>query len=352
MPLVFIARSAIFYPAIISWSVTYILSEIILKYTLFNYKAEININASITSCKNENYQPTSVLLVLENIKSTIFNSKMNLNAGQYICISIPAVDERLGCKKYLSEHVFSIASSSLEKCIVLNIQVQRNVGDVRINSQAGKVVKNGRETWTMALWQILKTAKSKGIKQLPVIIKGPYGSSFSSFVTQPNSLIVGGGTGITSALSALKERIHRIQVSRENDQINIPREKLFPKRLWFIWSCRNIDDLIWCWVELHHTLYYAIRHNCMPNLNPVTWSRESNTLGWFIPMIYITQMNNEDEKLFWDIVKEDTFMNSMQELIDNDIESLELDSDKLVKKTKFIENLFSKKKKVKWNNLY
>ena len=104
--LVFIARSAIFYPAIISWSITYILSEIILKYTLFNYKAEININASITSCKNENYQPTSVLLVLENIKSTIFNSKMNLNAGQYICISIPAVDERLGCKKYLSELCF------------------------------------------------------------------------------------------------------------------------------------------------------------------------------------------------------------------------------------------------------
>ena len=56
-------------------------------------------------------------------------------------------------------------------------------------------------------------------------------------------------------------------------------------------------------------------------------------------------MNNEDEKLFWDIVKEDTFMNSMQELIDNDIKSLELDSDKLVKKTKFIENLFSKRKK-------
>ena len=340
--LVFVARAAIFFPAIITWCTCYIFSEIILKYTFFKYQAQVNINASIPSCNSENYKPTSVLLAIKDIKGLCCGSKMKLNAGQYICITIPEVDKRLG-SLFPSEHVFSIASSSLEKdTILLNIQVQHVPGDIRIID--GRVITNGRETWTMALWQILKETQNGGIRELPVVIKGPYGSSFSSFVTQPNSLIVGGGTGITSALSALKERIHRIQAFQENEAISIPREKLFPKRLWFVWSCRNLDDLIWCWVELHHTLYYAIRHNCMPDVNPLTWSRESNTLGWFIPMIYITQMNDSDEKLFWKIVKEDIFMNTMQDVINNDINTLQLDSDKLVIKRNFLNRVFRRRR--------
>ena len=55
-----------------------------------------------------------------------------------------------------------------------------------------------------------------------VIIYGPFGSAFSNFMNQEYAIVIGGGTGITSGLSVLKEKIYEIYQNINSPNNSIP----------------------------------------------------------------------------------------------------------------------------------
>ena len=57
------------------------------------------------------------------------------------------------------------------------------------------------------------------------------------------AVLIGAGTGLASALSVLMETIER-RGSRTPG----------PKYVWFVWACRNEEELDWCWQALLSTL--------------------------------------------------------------------------------------------------
>ncbi len=62
------------------------------------------------------------------------------------------------------------------------------------------------------------------------------------------SVIIGAGTGLTAALSVLRELIHRKQIG---DRV--------PKYCWFVWSCTSVDELPWLWDCLRDLIADALR---------------------------------------------------------------------------------------------
>lgn len=59
-------------------------------------------------------------------------------------------------------------------------------------------------------------------------------------------VIFGSGLGLPSALSALREFVHR---RAKNQKV--------PPFVWFLWQCRHPEDLQLCWDSLHRIIYGA-----------------------------------------------------------------------------------------------
>ena len=71
-----------------------------------------------------------------------------------------------------------------------------------------------------------------------------------------------------------------------------------PKYVWFVWSCRRVDDLLWCWESLHACLYDACEGAGALRSTPVLkpgehWGATSNMLDWLGVTIYVTRADRK-----------------------------------------------------------
>lgn len=157
-----------------------------------------------------------------------------------------------------------------------------NDGNQRWNSEKW-TQPSASQTWTYKLYRKFMDAAALSVhgqnrQSIKVKIRGPYGSPFSKCFQSiyPAVVVIGAGTGLTSALSVLKEMIYRHMTNQSRQLV------------WFVWSCSRVDDLIMCWRTLHELLYEAFNLDIfhMPShWNPLT----SPMLDWLSITIYVTR---------------------------------------------------------------
>jgi hypothetical protein len=62
--------------------------------------------------------------------------------------------------------------------------------------------------------------------------------------------------------------------------------------VWFVWSCRSVEDLKWCWRTLQTALMEGVATGSI-ELPPNWSSATSATLGWLGVAIYVSQANKD-----------------------------------------------------------
>ena len=134
---------------------------------------------------------------------------MNYNPGQYLYLNIPEIS------KY-EWHPFTITSAPHEGFISVHIKV---VGD-----------------WTESVLEIIKKSN------IPrALIDGPYGAPVQDLLHYKVSILISAGIGGTPASGILKSVYHAYQ----------RKAPIKLENLYFIWVCRDLQDLNWFRNELH-----------------------------------------------------------------------------------------------------
>ena len=152
------------------------------------------------------------------------------------------------------------------------------------------VMKPSRATWTFRLEQLMRRRinelafkvdperQADEVKPIQCVVRGPYGSTFNDAFDPKYTgvVVIGAGTGLTAALSVLRELVMRRRRS-------IPS----PKYVWFVWATRDTNDLLLLWNSMTDLLLDALHDGV---LRPGGgWTHESNMLDWLCISIYVTQ---------------------------------------------------------------
>eukprot|EP00041_Stephanoeca_diplocostata_P035658 m.1265825 g.1265825 ORF g.1265825 m.1265825 type:complete len:1213 (-) comp24738_c0_seq3:4981-8619(-) len=198
------------------------------------------------------------------------NSTFKVGGGQWLYIKINEIDRVW--------HPFTVASCSFDPSITLYIGVrgERHLWD-------GKTQIPKLETWTYKMFKLMQ-AKLQGESEdtVEVQIKGPYGSPFTTCYKPKYmaTVLIGAGTGLGGALSVLKEVLHRRA-----------RGDPGPKYVWFVWSCKDVEQLQWCWDALLEVLYWAWDNQSLAPRED--WNAMTcNMLDWLGITIYVSQTKN------------------------------------------------------------
>jgi hypothetical protein len=136
---------------------------------------------------------------------------------------------------------------------------------------------------------IQQKKRNRYISALPIQIRGPYGVQFTKAfdaATYPSVIMIGAGTGVTSAMSVLREMIALRQQNRDRKQY-----------VWFVWSCANVDDLLWAWDLLKNDIIAACHDgaiNPSKDWNPTV----SSHLDWLSMTFYVTRSDHALFKKF------------------------------------------------------
>jgi len=274
--LAFVARFDVFWPAGVTWGALIIdklYQRCACTYDMFILPKD---SRCITDVEGK---PLRLRLVLElrSAGSAEFNSH---DASRWVYLSCAKMlDESAGWldqRVARAWHPLSLASAAGNE-IELLIDVHHGIG--------------GRKSWSELLFAhvyMLKRAdgsrptlygaparelaaqqsRSGGLAQMQmttfyaapshVQLRGPFGSAFSRCLEMKRRVdrvdaakydivvIFGSGLGLPSALSALREFVHR---RAKNQKV--------PPFVWFLWQCRHPEDLQLCWDSLHRIIYGA-----------------------------------------------------------------------------------------------
>eukprot|EP00049_Salpingoeca_infusionum_P000182 m.37879 g.37879 ORF g.37879 m.37879 type:complete len:1589 (-) comp10142_c0_seq2:886-5652(-) len=264
------ARFEVFYPIIFSWA-WYILDRWRdMIWHTFKCKIVIDVNpgAQTTMCHESSTTGQPVLVNLRITKPQHWKPE----AGQWLYLKVPGIDPIW--------HPFSLASASQEEYVHLHIGIRGSFDQDTWEQPASSM------TWTYQLYQQFldysgqAATSDSGRAEIECKLRGPYGSPFTKCFdpAYPAVIVMGAGTGLTSALSVLKELIYQ--------RIENPDAPV--KYVWFMWTCSRVDDLLWLWKPLESLLYEAYRKgaiNLDDDWRPVT----SNMLGWLSVTIYVTR---------------------------------------------------------------
>lgn len=154
----------------------------------------------------------------------------------------------------------------------------------------GDWIEYKRPTFTFKLQQLLRSRilqmaylddperQADEVKPIRCQLRGPYGSTFTKCFDPHYSgaVIIGAGTGLTAALSVLREFLIR---KARGDRV--------PKYCWFVWSCSRVEDLYWVWDILHGLILDNVKKEVIKPGKK--WSRNANMLGWLGVTIYVTR---------------------------------------------------------------
>eukprot|EP00051_Salpingoeca_urceolata_P022086 m.354083 g.354083 ORF g.354083 m.354083 type:complete len:1300 (+) comp19908_c0_seq6:183-4082(+) len=270
------ARFEVFYPIVLSW-VPYFL-DLARERIWYTSSAEILVDArpmEPTSLMHESsvdMQPTLLSLTITRPKRFMHG------AGQWMYLQVPSIDRVW--------HPFSLASSSADSHIHLHVGI-RGEWDQRRRTNGQWVQPMEKETWTYKLLEKFR-AKANTSAQYPAskesikcLVRGSYGSPFTKCFQRkyPAVVIIGAGTGLTSALSVLKQQVYRHVTGKSHQYV------------FFVWSCRRVDDLLWCWATLQSSLYDACRRGAI-DLDEDWRPLSSAMLDWLSVTIYVTRSDH------------------------------------------------------------
>jgi NAD(P)H-flavin reductase len=218
-------------------------------------------------------RPTAIELVMKRPEGFHFT------AGQYIFIKVPSIDSVW--------HAFSLGSCPADEAIHLHMGV---IGGQRGNwidpTEDDPDFRQKNPTWTYKLFASVRDRVKGGGAYEPIraVVRGPYGSPFQSCFTRKFKacVLVGSGTGLTSALSILKEVMERRRMGEATSD-----------KVWFVWTCRNVRDLRWCWRTLQQAVVEACRTGAIDV--PEGWSAATSaSLGWLGVSVFVSQANKTD----------------------------------------------------------
>eukprot|EP00050_Salpingoeca_kvevrii_P010107 m.6573 g.6573 ORF g.6573 m.6573 type:complete len:1014 (+) comp2639_c0_seq1:279-3320(+) len=267
------ARFEVFWPSLVFGWFFWILEK--LRCAIWHtYTSEVIIDAdhaskSSVQITSPNGQPT--VMMLRVVKPAKFPTDFS---GHWLQIQFPHIDRIW--------HAYAIASSPQDEYLRLLVAVMGNFCDEP--GPSGEWIQPPKlETWSYKLCQTFRELSMDSYlyqrpNKITVRMRGPFGSPFTRCFDSkyPAVVVIGGGTGLTVALSVLKELAHRRM-----------QGELGNKLVWFVWSCKRIEDLILCWQALHELLFDVMSKGGMQlseDWNPLT----SVMLDWLSITIYVT----------------------------------------------------------------
>lgn len=215
----------------------------------------------------EDGRPTAVQVVVD------CPNNFKYSAGQYVFLTVPELGP--------TPHAFSLASCPNDESIHLHIGVRSGCefGTPDENWKPGAVWDQVNPTFTFSLVKAIQKRLTAGeTRPIKAFIRGPYGSPFQqAYAKNFATVLVGQGTGLTSALSVLKDVISR-RVGKNPSC----------ERVWFVWSCKTIRDLRWCWKTLQQTILKAYKEHKITL--PDDWSAAtSSTLDWLGISLFVSR---------------------------------------------------------------
>jgi len=261
--LALLGRFGIFFPVLISWGLYFI--DKAREFVFHTYGVTMASRQSFNR-SNSGY-PTAYRIHFEKPKA------LKVTAGQWMYLLVPAIDQVW--------HPFSICSSSGDDKLTFHIGI-RTTGDPAEQWSATRTV-GGRswalqpETWTYRLFKRLDVSHP----YLKAYVRGPYGAAFTSCFNPLNAgvMVIGAGTGLTAAESVVREILFR----KAN---GTP----VPLRLWFVWSCRTVDDLFWCWQAMIELLLAAFDAQTIDAKAVVS---SGAALDWLGVTIYVSRADKD-----------------------------------------------------------
>mmetsp|Transcript_7628 Transcript_7628/g.22533 ORF Transcript_7628/g.22533 Transcript_7628/m.22533 type:complete len:1268 (+) Transcript_7628:318-4121(+) len=275
------ARFEVFFVAIIGFGL--LLIEKIREWTLHSFTVPIRFGANATRDtftllhrSSQDERPTAIELVIKRPSGFTFH------AGQYLFIKVPSVDSVW--------HAFSLGSCPADDAIHLHIGVIGGQKDNWIKpTDSDPEFRQKNPTWTYKLFAkvrdtVIQAQGRKDYEPIKAVVRGPYGSPFQSCFTSnyKAAVLVGSGTGLTSALSVLKEVMERRRLGQPTAD-----------KVWFVWTCRNVRDLRWCWRTLQQAVVDAVQSGAIQV--PDGWSAAtSSSLDWLGISIFVSQANKSD----------------------------------------------------------
>jgi len=259
LSLALIARFEVFYPVLVGWGIYWIDS---IREIIFSTK-QIELREKQIFARSENGIPTSMHLKFEP------KGKFKVGAGQHLYLQVPEID--------YTWHPFSLCSASSDSLIQLHIGIctrsEHDWSRGKGKKREGFKWTSSYHSWTYKLYDLINTTKP----YVKAYVRGPYGSTFTSCFDSryAGAVVIGAGTGLTAAESVLRETIHR-----KKNNLSAP------SKVWFVYSCRKEDDLLWCWDRVLSLLVGA----CVDGvLNISTLSEKANMLDWIGLSMYVTR---------------------------------------------------------------
>jgi hypothetical protein len=310
--LVMICRFEVFFPSVLPWGLYYL--DTIREMLLNTYTTTAIVRPTMQDLTDSEAVRSSTVHTDGKGRPTLVTLLMDKplgfkpGAGQVVYIKVPEISR-------IQWHPFSLSSGSLDNHLELQIGVvshspdqwkegsEKNTEETlplkglesagaaaikpRIPEDEWKMVH--RPTFTYQLQQLVRQritemaflddpeAQSDQVQPLRILLRGPYGSAFTRCFNPDYTgcVVIGAGTGLTAALSVLREIIQR---RKKGDAV--------PQYVWFVWSCRTTDDLLWAWTTLLELLLNAVMDGVLrPGPH---WTTKSNMLDWLGITIYVT----------------------------------------------------------------
>jgi hypothetical protein len=276
------ARFEVFYPVAISWSIYFIdkAREMVYKTYVTEILVDARSDKATTRCyeSSKDGQPTLLNLIMN--KPYGFQP----GAGQWLYIQVPDIDHVW--------HPFTLATSSYDDYVELDIGIRGEWSELR--GEEEEWLQDPKwATWTYKLMQKFREHANMSVdtglaSPIKARLRGPYGSPFTKCFNPKYkaAVLIGAGTGLTAALSVLKEMVYR-RIHGEDEG----------RYVWFVWSCRRVDDLLWCWSTLERTLQQACSEGAV-DLDEDWCPWTSNMLDWLSITIYISRADRSALEYF------------------------------------------------------
>ena len=147
------------------------------------------------------------------------------NAGEICHLQVPKLGRGWLGRQW---HPFSLAYSNSNDVKAYNDSIEFLMQVQRKNS------------WTHGLKQMLFDDMHIMTKPVTFFVRGPFGSSFDGYRNNEVLMLIGGGSGIASSLSVLRE----LCAFRGN-----------VKKCWFIFAARNFSSVQWTWNAINQVLH-------------------------------------------------------------------------------------------------
>jgi hypothetical protein len=255
-----VGRKEVFYPVILSW--WFYIVDRVRENLFFVRRATIRQK---TLYADQRQLPVGFRL------SMTLDGPLMIEAGMWVYVMVPKCD--------FTWHPFSIASSSGDECVDLHIGIHpRNYGKWVQNQYSEWEHTEGQ--WTYKLYRLLAGSRARMAREFTILIRGPHGAAFAGCFNpqRGGAVVIGAGTGLTAAEAVLREFLHRKAVDRPA-----------PARLWFVWSCTNVDDLFWTWDQLLGLVSAAVATGVIRPLR----NQRGALIDWLGVTVYLSRGTDE-----------------------------------------------------------